>query len=148
LEAKNLGWSAFEAINVDVHDSQQLETPYEARLPLSLGRRSEAVETQRSLMPPPIYYGPYVQAAAVSRPCHAIGGDFFDYVDTGQEFHVLLGDACGKAHRPLCRPLSYKVFSDGILRGVESGSPVRRRAHPADRRGPPRRNGIRNPRIA
>src|SRR6476620_8802256 len=85
-----------EAMNMDVDDSQPLETCYEARLPVSLGRRSEAAETQRSLMPPPIYFGPYVEAAAGARPCHAIGGDFFDYVDTDQEFHVLLGDACGK----------------------------------------------------
>ena len=83
-------------VDMAMTDSQRLEISYGVRPPVSLGRRSEAVETQRSLMPPPMYFGPYVQAAAATRPCHAIGGDFFDYVDTGQEFHVLLGDASGK----------------------------------------------------
>ena len=60
------------------------------------GKTREAVEIQRSLMPPPVYSGAFVQAAAMTRPCHAIGGDFYDYADTGHEFHVMLGDACGK----------------------------------------------------
>jgi sigma-B regulation protein RsbU (phosphoserine phosphatase) len=47
-------------------------------------------------MPPPAYEGEFVHAAAAMRPCHTIGGDFYDYVDTGSAFHVLLGDACGK----------------------------------------------------
>ena len=62
----------------------------------TLGRRNEAAETQRSFMPPAMHVGGFVHAAAAARPCHAIGGDFFDYLDTGHEFHVLLGDACGK----------------------------------------------------
>ena len=82
---------------MDTHDFER----FEISQPLhhqttALSRRSEAAETQHSLMPSPMYFGLYVEAAAVARPCHAIGGDFFDYVDTGQEFHVLLGDACGK----------------------------------------------------
>jgi phosphoserine phosphatase RsbU/P len=32
----------------------------------------------------------------MTRQCWAIGGDFYDYVDTGREFRVVLGDACGK----------------------------------------------------
>src|SRR5262245_8108326 len=80
---------------MDTQDWQRFETPY-AVTPFAPGRRSEAVETQRSFMPPPLYFGGFVRAAAGTRPCHAIGGDFFDYVDTGREFHVLLGDACGK----------------------------------------------------
>ena len=62
----------------------------------ALSKRGGAAETQRSFMPPPMYFGGFVQAAAATRPCHAIGGDFFDYLDTGREFHLLLGDACGK----------------------------------------------------
>ena len=59
-------------------------------------RTREAVEIQRALMPPPTYVGGFVHAAATTRPCYAIGGDFYDYLDTGREFHVLVGDACGK----------------------------------------------------
>ena len=40
--------------------------------------------------------GGFVHVAATARPCRTLGGDFYDYVDTGREFHVLLGDACGK----------------------------------------------------
>jgi phosphoserine phosphatase RsbU/P len=51
---------------------------------------------QRSLMPPPLYAGDFVHATVRTRPCLAIGGDFYDYLDTGHEFCVLLGDVCGK----------------------------------------------------
>lgn len=64
--------------------------------PATPERPREAAASQRSLMPPPMYAGGFVHAAATTRPCHAIGGDFYDYLDTGREFHVLLGDACGK----------------------------------------------------
>ncbi|HSL22552.1 MAG TPA: PP2C family protein-serine/threonine phosphatase [Vicinamibacterales bacterium] len=50
---------------------------------------------QRSLMPPPVYTGGFVEAAAVIRPRRGVGGDFYDYIDTGSEFHLLLGDVCG-----------------------------------------------------
>ena len=56
----------------------------------------DAAATQRALMPPPSYTGGFVHVAATARPCRTLGGDFYDYVDTGREFHVLLGDACGK----------------------------------------------------
>ena len=104
---------------MDRHDSQALEIHYQATPPAALGRRSEAVETQRSFMPPPLYFGEFVQAAATTRPCHAIGGDFFDYVDTGREFRVLLGDACGKG-----TPAALQAaLVQGILAAdVESGS--------------------------
>jgi sigma-B regulation protein RsbU (phosphoserine phosphatase) len=59
-------------------------------------RANGAAATQRSFMPPPAYEGEFVHAAAAMRPCRRIGGDFYDYVDTGSAFHVLLGDACGK----------------------------------------------------
>jgi phosphoserine phosphatase RsbU/P len=55
-----------------------------------------AAATQRSFMPPSAYAGEFVHAAAAMRPCRTIGGDFYDYLDTGSAFHVLLGDACGK----------------------------------------------------
>lgn len=54
------------------------------------------VEIQRALLPPPVHRGPFVEAAATTRPCRALGGDFFDYLDTGRQFRVVLGDVCGK----------------------------------------------------
>ena len=32
----------------------------------------------------------------MTQPRWAVGGDFYDYVDTGRDFRVVLGDACGK----------------------------------------------------
>jgi sigma-B regulation protein RsbU (phosphoserine phosphatase) len=59
-------------------------------------RLKGAAEVQRALLPPPSYSGGLAQAAAVTRPRWAVGGDFYDYIVTGQEFRVVLGDACGK----------------------------------------------------
>ena len=82
---------------METHDLWQLEAVQPPALVTGPGKRkNEAAETQRSSMPPPVHVGGFVHAAATTRPCHAIGGDFFDYLDTGREFHVLLGDACGK----------------------------------------------------
>ena len=39
-----------------------------------------AAQMQQSLLPDASYVGPGVEAVAVSVPCRAIGGDFFDYV--------------------------------------------------------------------
>jgi sigma-B regulation protein RsbU (phosphoserine phosphatase) len=81
---------------MELQDFQRCDTLHPVSQTAVLNKRGEAAETQRSFMPPPLYFGQFVQAAAATRPCHAIGGDFFDYADTGREFHVLLGDACGK----------------------------------------------------
>lgn len=54
-----------------------------------------ASDTQRALLPPACHTGRLAEAAAVTRPRWAIGGDFYDYVDTDREFRVILGDACG-----------------------------------------------------
>jgi sigma-B regulation protein RsbU (phosphoserine phosphatase) len=55
-----------------------------------------AAEIQRYLLPPPVYTGRFVEVAGATRPCRAVGGDFFDYHDVGHEFRVVLGDVCGK----------------------------------------------------
>lgn len=62
------------------------------------GRRQQqsATDVQRALLPPPAYTNSLVEAAAMTQPRWAIGGDFYDYVDTGREFRVVVGDACGK----------------------------------------------------
>ena len=81
---------------MDARDWEQVESGEVATYGAKGGRRREAAETQRSFMPPAEYVGTFVRAAAATHPCHRIGGDFFDYFDTGWEFHVLLGDVCGK----------------------------------------------------
>lgn len=81
---------------MDTHESQRFETLSAATPVAAPGRQREAVETQRSFMPPARHVGAFVSAAAATRPCHPIGGDFFDYLDTGRKFHVLIGDVCGK----------------------------------------------------
>ena len=54
-----------------------------------------AAQIQHQLLPPPLYTGPYVDVAARAHPCQIIGGDFFDYQDTGHQFRLVLGDVCG-----------------------------------------------------
>jgi len=51
---------------------------------------------QHQLLPPSLYIGRYVDLAAKASPCRIIGGDFFDYQDTGGHFRLALGDVCGK----------------------------------------------------
>ena len=54
-----------------------------------------AAQIQHELLPPSRYTGPYVDVAARAHPCQIIGGDFFDYQDTGHQFRLVLGDVCG-----------------------------------------------------
>jgi serine phosphatase RsbU (regulator of sigma subunit) len=59
---------------------------------------SIAAEIQQALLPSGRYSGRGVEAAAVSVPCRAIGGDFFDYIELadGHGFGFTLGDVAGK----------------------------------------------------
>ena len=36
-----------------------------------------------------------MEVAATTTPRWNVGGDFYDYVDTGREFRIVLGDAAG-----------------------------------------------------
>jgi phosphoserine phosphatase RsbU/P len=69
--------------------------------PLRLGHRAgvrqlrDAANIQRALLPPPAHRGRFVEAAATTTPRWNVGGDFYDYVDTGREFRIVLGDAAG-----------------------------------------------------
>jgi sigma-B regulation protein RsbU (phosphoserine phosphatase) len=80
--------------------SMREDLPFEylrvATYPATVGGSRAAAALQRSLMPPPLHLDGFVQAAATTRPCQGIGGDFYDYLDTPGEFRVLLGDVCGK----------------------------------------------------
>lgn len=56
-----------------------------------------AAKIQRAMLPKPVCTLPYIQAAAASLPCRAIGGDFFDYLShTAPGFGFTLGDVAGK----------------------------------------------------
>ena len=67
----------------------------EARLQQEL---NIAAEIQRALLPEPRYVAPNLEVVAVSVPCRAIGGDFFDYVELrdNKGFGFALGDVAGK----------------------------------------------------
>jgi serine phosphatase RsbU (regulator of sigma subunit) len=56
-----------------------------------------AAEIQQALLPPGLHTGPLAELAAVTTPCRAIGGDFFDYVqhDDGR-LTFAVGDVAGK----------------------------------------------------
>jgi serine phosphatase RsbU (regulator of sigma subunit)/pSer/pThr/pTyr-binding forkhead associated (FHA) protein len=56
-----------------------------------------AAAIQRSLLPASNRSGAFFSMAGTSLPCRAVGGDFFDYVDIGEnEFGFILGDVAGK----------------------------------------------------
>jgi serine phosphatase RsbU (regulator of sigma subunit) len=57
-----------------------------------------AAEIQRGLLPAPRLSGAAFDVAGASVPCRTIGGDFFDYVETGRagELGFVLGDVAGK----------------------------------------------------
>ena len=56
-----------------------------------------AAEIQRSLLPQAVARRSYLEAAAISKPCRAIGGDFFDYLSREDPvFGFALGDVAGK----------------------------------------------------
>ena len=56
-----------------------------------------AAAIQQSLLPVSDRTGDFFTVAGASRPCRAVGGDFFDYVDLpGGKFGFILGDVAGK----------------------------------------------------
>ena len=56
-----------------------------------------AAAIQQSLLPVSDRTGDFFTVAGASRPCRAVGGDFFDYVDlAGGKFGFILGDVAGK----------------------------------------------------
>jgi len=56
-----------------------------------------AADIQRALLPEPRHARPTSDLAAVALPCRTVGGDFFDYLDVGDEaFGFALGDVSGK----------------------------------------------------
>jgi sigma-B regulation protein RsbU (phosphoserine phosphatase) len=105
-----------------------IETPLPPRdvLPFSAGLR-RAAAVHRSMMPPPTYISGFVDTAAAVRPCRLIGGDFYDFLDSEQEFHVLFGDACGNGMRgALVAALAQGVLTVAVKANAGPASVVAR----------------------
>jgi serine phosphatase RsbU (regulator of sigma subunit)/pSer/pThr/pTyr-binding forkhead associated (FHA) protein len=83
-----------------------------------------AAEIQRALLPEPRYAGASFEAVAVSLPCRAVGGDFYDYITLPDgALGFALGDVAGKG--PPAALLTASL--QGILGGQASAA-----AGPAD----------------
>ncbi len=79
-----------------------------------------AADIQRALLPAGRHAGAWYRAAAGTRPCRAIGGDFYDYFDLPDgRLGFALGDVAGKG--PAAALLSALV--QGIL-AAQVGPPV------------------------
>jgi phosphoserine phosphatase RsbU/P len=84
-----------------------------------------AAQMQQALLPQADYTAPGVEAVAVSVPCRAIGGDFFDYVELPSPlgFGFALGDVAGKGPpAALMTAVIQGVFS---TRAPEGETPAR-----------------------
>jgi serine phosphatase RsbU (regulator of sigma subunit) len=82
-----------------------------------------AAQIQQALLPEPRYAGRGVEVAAVSVPCRAIGGDFFDYVELPDRgFGFALGDVAGKG--PSAALLTAAIQGVFSSRAPEGDSPA------------------------
>jgi len=86
-----------------------------------------AAEIQRALLPEPRYVAANLEVVAVSVPCRAIGGDFFDYVELhdARGFGFALGDVAGKGPSAALLTASIQgVFSTRAPDGVNPASTI------------------------
>jgi serine phosphatase RsbU (regulator of sigma subunit)/pSer/pThr/pTyr-binding forkhead associated (FHA) protein len=84
-----------------------------------------AAEIQKALLPEPGYKARGIEAAAVSVPCRAIGGDFYEYLELsdGRGFGFALGDVAGKG--PSAALLTAAIQAVFSSRALEGDSPAR-----------------------
>ena len=79
-----------------------------------------AAEIQQALMPPGEHEGAFFDVAGASVPCRAIGGDFFDYLELGDDrLGVALGDVSGKG-----APAALLTAAVQGMFTVEAGDPA------------------------
>jgi sigma-B regulation protein RsbU (phosphoserine phosphatase) len=84
-----------------------------------------AAEIQRSLLPRSLVTLPYVEAAAVSTPCRAVGGDFFDYLRTqAAVFGFTVGDVAGKGPPAALMSAMMQGMFAYAARGQDTGDPA------------------------
>jgi len=82
-----------------------------------------AAEIQRALLPEPRHAGAGFDLAAVTVPCHTIGGDFFDYLDLADgHFGFALGDVAGKG--PSAALLTAVVQTVFAAQATTAGEPA------------------------
>jgi serine phosphatase RsbU (regulator of sigma subunit) len=84
-----------------------------------------AAEIQQALLPPALARRPYLDAAAVSKPCRAIGGDFFDYLGRDEAaFGFTLGDVAGKGPPAALMSAMMQGMFSFAAHGVASEQPA------------------------
>jgi phosphoserine phosphatase RsbU/P len=82
-----------------------------------------AADIQRALLPEPAFDAGMADLAAASIPCRTVGGDFFDYIDVGdQGFGFALGDVAGKG--PPAALLAAAVQSNFAAHAPVSATPA------------------------
>jgi len=82
-----------------------------------------AAEIQRALLPEPVFENAAIDLAAESIPCRTVGGDFFDYLETGERgFGFALGDVAGKG--PPAALLAAAVQSNFVAQAPLSADPA------------------------
>jgi sigma-B regulation protein RsbU (phosphoserine phosphatase) len=89
---------------------------------------SIAARIQRALLPDPRFRSDTIEAAAVSAPCRAIGGDFFDYLELpASAFGFALGDVAGKgASAALLTAAVQGIFAANATEGYDPAQTVSR----------------------
>jgi serine phosphatase RsbU (regulator of sigma subunit)/pSer/pThr/pTyr-binding forkhead associated (FHA) protein len=76
-----------------------------------------AAEIQQALLPARQRQGSYFSLAAAIQPCRTIGGDFFDYLERHDAFHLLVGDVAGKgASAALQASMLQGIFAVAVSR--------------------------------
>jgi sigma-B regulation protein RsbU (phosphoserine phosphatase) len=82
-----------------------------------------AADIQRALLPEPAFDAGMADLAAASIPCRTVGGDFFDYIDVGEQgFGFALGDVAGKG--PPAALLAAAVQSNFAAHAPVSATPA------------------------
>jgi len=121
-EATRASLEAFATQAALAIDSARLyaESAEKARLDRDL---RIAADIQRALLPEPTCDAGTADLAAASIPCRTVGGDFFDYLDVGEQgFGFALGDVAGKG--PPAALLAAAVQSNFAAHAPISANPA------------------------
>ena len=82
-----------------------------------------AADIQRALLPEPAFDAGIADLAAAAIPCRTVGGDFFDYIEVGEQgFGFALGDVAGKG--PPAALLAAAVQSNFAAHAPVSANPA------------------------
>ncbi len=82
-----------------------------------------AAEVQRALLPRTAYVGPLCRAVGKSRPCRALGGDFFEFIDLPSgDLGLAIADVAGKG--PSAALLAALIQGMLMVEAVQGGGPA------------------------